>query len=101
MECACEATVGYALCDPETRKAHRFSFSVSLLNLIQQSVAPHMRVCKVHYSLGVESTPPLYAVVKAKDNFILRVTPVKELAEAWNNDRTLIVPVKIERVTVL
>lgn len=101
MKCMCESAKGYALCDPVAKRAYRFSFSRSLLEFIKETEAPHLQVCRVFYELGIESDPPLYAVVKKKNNFILRITPLKAMAERWKNEHNLILPVSISKVVRL
>ncbi len=98
MKCKCQATVGYALVDTQTKKAHRFSFSVSLLEHIQKEFT-NLTLAKVWYELTDKPTG-LYALVK-KSGWILRVTPHESLINKWIHSRVLKANVKIVKIQTL
>lgn len=98
MKCNCQATVGYALVDTQTKKVHRASFSISLLKHIQKTF-PNLKIAKVYYEFTDEDTG-MYAVSKLS-GWILRVTFYESLAKKWKNEKNFISFVKITKVKII
>lgn len=84
----CLADKAYAIIDPKTKKIHRISFSRSLLTHIitAHEQYNHLEVREISFRLGRELQPNetsstgIYAIVKAKNNWTLRISLIKDVA---------------------
>ena len=78
----------YALIDPKTNKIHRISFSTSLLEHIIKTYPEwaHLELRTIKFKLGKELLPGedsssgMYAIVKKKSNWALRISLQKNIA---------------------
>jgi hypothetical protein len=82
----CLSDKAYAIVDTYYKKIHRISFSASLLEHILDSTQPNLEVREISFSLGkvlkpneVSSTG-IYALVKAKNDWTLRISLHKNVA---------------------
>lgn len=83
----CLADRAYAIVDPSTKKIHRISFSASLLkHILETQHNKHLQVREISFRLGRELKPNeisstgMYAIVKAKNNWTLRISLIKDVA---------------------
>lgn len=84
----CLSDTAYALIDPKTKRVHRISFSTSLLKYIRNTYPQysHLEVRTIKFRLGRELQPGeasstgIYAIVKAKNNWTLRISLQKDIA---------------------
>lgn len=84
----CLADTAYGLIDPIQGKLHRISFSQGLLEHIKDNNSEwsHLRLCTIRFRLGRElkrnetSSTGIYAIVKAKNNWTLRISLIKDVA---------------------
>jgi hypothetical protein len=84
----CLADKAYAVIDPKTKKIHRISFSTSLLQHIitTHSQYNHLEVREISFRLGKEltagetSSTGIYAIVKSKNDWTLRISLIKDVA---------------------
>jgi hypothetical protein len=77
----------YAIVNPKNKKVYRISFSESLLkHIITQTNDSDLVVGKITFRLGKELVPNedsptgIYALVKAKTNWTLRIPIIKDVA---------------------
>ena len=88
MKCLCEKNTIYGIIKND--KLQRLTFSKSLAEHIC-SYENNLTVKKMSFILGKKlefnenSKTGLYAIVKSKNNWTLRVTLFKELANTWNS----------------
>ncbi len=82
----CLSDRAYAIVDPKTKKIHRISFSTSLLEHIIKDDKSGLQVREISFRLGKELEPNetsstgMYALVKAKTNWTLRISLHKNVA---------------------
>ena len=88
----CKFDIAYAVLDE--KKIYRITFSKSLAEYIAKLT--DKKVSKIKIFLGKEirnideSNEKLFAIVKAKNNWPLRITFFKEAAKLWKADTTKI-----------
>jgi hypothetical protein len=81
----CLSDRAYAIVNSKTKKVYRISFSRSLLDHVAKT-DPDLEVREISFRLGKELEPNedsstgLYAVVKAKNNWTLRISLYKDIA---------------------
>jgi hypothetical protein len=82
----CLADKAYAIVDMKTKKVHRISFSSSLLQHIIDSTNSPYVVKEISFKLGrilepnETSATGIYALVKSKNNWTLRISLFKNVA---------------------
>jgi hypothetical protein len=82
----CLADKAYAIVDVKTKKVHRISFSSSLLQHIIDSTNSPYVVKEITFRLGKKLEPNevsstgIYALVKSKNDWTLRISLFKNIA---------------------
>jgi len=83
----CLADKAYAIVNIKTKKIHRISFSTSLLqHIVDTGNDSNLQVKEISFRLGKELEPNetsstgMYAIVKAKNNWTLRISLIKDVA---------------------
>lgn len=83
----CLSDKAYAIINSKTKKVHRISFSASLLEHICASMDDSdVEVREISFRLGRELEPNeasstgIYAIVKSKNNWTLRISLYKDIA---------------------
>ena len=83
----CLSDKAYAIVDSKTKKVFRVSFSKSLLeHIITSNKLTNMSVREISFRLGRElqlnetSSTGVYAIVKAKNDWTLRISLYKDVA---------------------
>lgn len=81
----CLSDKAYGIVNRQTKRIHRISFSKSLLDHIIKD-KPELSVCEITFRLGRELEPNetsstgMYAIVKSKNNWTLRISLFKNVA---------------------